>query len=309
MAEGDQTLLRPEDDGIHEPPDDAWWRHETWWFWFFVPERKLGGWLYNYLRPNIGVAGGGCWIWDERAFSPLEVPYYANYSNQRPPEWDGSEIRFRSGTHIEVLKPLMRYRLHHAERDWVRLDLEFDAVMEPWVSADGDPPRPHHLDQVGRVTGELVLHGEPLRVDCLAIRDRTWAIRPEAWKDGQIGYSNAAASPELAFLAQGSREVHRGYLVQDGVRRPLVSGTRRLERNAEHGYLERIAIDAVDDEGRRLEAEGESLSRMAMKIPGVHGVVWTSLVRWTLNGRTAWGEDQDAWPLTAWSAFRRETRA
>ena len=60
MPEGDQRLLSPADDDFHPPPDDSWWFHETCWFWFFVPERRLGGWLYNYIRPNIGVSGGGC---------------------------------------------------------------------------------------------------------------------------------------------------------------------------------------------------------------------------------------------------------
>jgi len=33
--------------------------------------------------------------------------------------------------------------------------------------------------------------------------------------------------------------------------------------------------------------------------------VWTSLVRWSIDGVDAWGEDQDAWPIHGWSAFRR----
>jgi hypothetical protein len=309
MSVGNEKLLSPVDDDFHAPTDDSWWFHETAWFWFFVPERKLGGWLYNYVRPNIGVAGGGCWIWDDTAFSPFEVPYYANYSNLPLPEVrDLRDFSFPSGTSVKVLEPLKRYRLRHADRDWIRLELEFDAIMEPWVAADGDPPKARHFDQVGRVTGLLTLHGEELAVDCLAIRDRTWTRRSERWKDGQIGYTNAAASAETAFLVSGAEAVQGGYLVLDGVRTQLVSGTRKLERDPQHGYMQRIAIEATDTEGRRLEALGESLSRMAMKIPGVHGVVWTSLVRWTLNGIPAWGEDQDAWPIAGWSAFRRRPR-
>lgn len=310
MSVGNEKLLSASDDDFHAPPDDSWWFHETVWFWFFVPERKLGGWLYNYARPNIGVTGGGCWIWDDTAFSPSEVPYYANYSNlPLPAERDLRDFRFPSGTSVKVLEPLKRYRLRHSDRDWIRLELEFDAIMEPWVAADGDPPRARHFDQVGRVTGNLTLHGEELAIDCLAIRDRTWAVRSERWKDGQIGYTNAAASAETAFLVNGADQVQGGYLMLDGVRRQLVSGTRKLERNTEHGYMQRITVEATDTDGRRLEASGESLSRMAMKIPGVHGVVWTSLVRWTVNGIPAWGEDQDAWPLAGWSAFRRQLRS
>ncbi|MEE2665523.1 MAG: hypothetical protein VX681_15510 [Myxococcota bacterium] len=312
MGVGDEHLVGPEDDDFHPCPDDDWWWHETCWYWFFVPERKLGGWLYNYVRPSIGVAGGGCWVWDERSYSILDAPYYANYSNLRlPDERDLRNFRFPSGTRVEMLEPLKRYRLRHEDRDWIQLDLEFDAIMAPWVSAEtgSHPPRErraHHFDQVGRVTGELVLSGEALAVDCLAIRDRTWARRPERWRTEPVGYTNAAASADTAFLFAGWDALRRGYLVLDGVRADLAAGTRRLERDPEHGYMTRIFVEASDTQGRRLEAQGESLSRMAMKIPGVHGVVWTSLVRWTINGIEAWGEDQDAWPIQSWLMFRRE---
>lgn len=317
MAVGDERLLGPEDDDFHAAPADEWWWHETSWYWFFVPERRLGGWLYNYIRPNIGVAGGGCWIWDDRSHSILDALYYANYSNLRlPDERDLRDFRFPSGTTVTTVEPLERYRLGHVDGDRIHLDLEFDAIMAPWVAA-GSGARPgrgsglharkaHHFDQVGRVTGTVALPGERLRVDCLAMRDRTWAPRPERWKRGPVGYTNAAASAQTAFHFSGWEDLRSGYLVLEGRRTGLASGTRRLERDPEHGYMTRIFIAGTDTEGRRVEAEGASVSRMAMKIPGVHGVVWTSLVEWTINGVPAWGEDQDAWPLQAWTAFRRE---
>jgi hypothetical protein len=311
-------LLTPEDDDFHPAPNDEWWWHETCWFWFFVPERKLGGWLYNFVRPTIGVSGGGCWIWDDRSYSILDSLYYSNYSNLRlPEERDLRDFRFPSGTTIEMLEPLKRYRLGHVDGDAIALSLEYDAIIEPFVglgataglglSREGAEQLPYHFDQVGRVTGEIALPGETLAVDCLAIRDRTWSPRPERWKVNHAGYANAAASADTAFLFSGDESVRNGYLILDGRRTSLVSGSRRLERDPDHGYMTRIVIEAVDDEGRRLVAEGTSLSRMAMKIPGVHGVVWTSLVDWTINGIQAWGEDQDAWPIHQWTDFRRRT--
>jgi hypothetical protein len=92
----------------------------------------------------------------------------------------------------------------------------------------------------------------------------------------------------------------------DGVRRDMVSGTKRRERDPEHGFVRRVFIDAVDSDGRELAVEGESVSRMAIPISGVHGVCWQSLMHWTINGVDAWGDDQDAWPLHQWSAFRRQ---
>ena len=273
-------VLGPLDDDFH-PPDDHRWFHETAWFWFFVPERAVGGWLYNWVRPNVGTSGGGCWVWDATTFFHFEVPYYACYSNLRlDPERDLRDFTYPSGVSLRVLEPLQRYRLGFADRDLIALDLEFDAVVPPWVGAvTGDPPRATHLDQVGRVTGELVLRGDRMSVDCLAIRDRTWAPRPERWKDGKVGYCNAATldTAFLASSAEGTRgeaadRVHSGYLLRDGRRARLVDGTRELERDPEHGFLRRIAVDAVDADGRALHATGESLSRMAMPIPGVHGV-------------------------------------
>lgn len=309
-------LVGPADDDFHEPGDHRWF-HETVWYWFFVPERRLGGWLYNWIRPNVGVSGGGCWIWDDTTSSHLEVPYYACYANLRLPEArDLRHLTFPSGVSVRAVEPLSRYELAFADRDIIALELEYEAVMPPWVPHStgsspsgggtvGEHPRAHHLDQVGRVTGELVLHGERLDVDCLAIRDRTWAPRPERWKDGQVGYSNGA-SDDVAFLAStAGEEVRSGYLARDGRRAALVEGTRRLDRHPDHGYLRRITVEAVDSDGRELRAEGRSVSRMAIPIPGVHGVVWTSLVEWTVDGTPAWGEDQDAWPIHGWSAFRR----
>lgn len=50
------------------------------------------------------------------------------------------------------------------------------------------------------------------------------------------------------------------------------------------------------------------LGRMAMPIPGVHGIVWTSPVDWAVEGQQPWGEDQDAWRIQGWSSFRWAAR-
>jgi hypothetical protein len=155
------------------------------------------------------------------------------------------------------------------------------------------------------VTGALSLHGEAMAVDCLAMRDRSWNhLRPEPWKDGWGGgtYVTGATSTEHAFFGCGVG----GFYLKDGVRSPLVDGgsVERI-RDPEHGFIRRIIVKGEDQLGRRFVAEGEALSRMAMPISGAHGVCWTSLVRYHINGEPGWGDDQDAWPLHAWSAMRR----
>lgn len=301
-----EVALTPDDDGFHAPLDDNWWFHETCWFWFFVAERSLGGWLYNYIRPNAGLAGGGCWIWDASAFLHWEVPYYANYSNlPLPVDRDLRDFTFPSGVHVRAVEALRRYELRYADRDALDLALEYVAIDEPWLARGDDGRPPHHFDQLGRVTGSITLHGETIAVDCLAIRDRTWTTRHERWRHGGgYGYTNAAAPTGEAFLAVGDDDV-RGYLTLDGHRAALTGGKRVVERDPEHGYVTRVTVTGTDEAGRTLHADGTPVSRMAMPIPGVHGVVWTSLVRWTLNGASAWGEDQEPWPVMTWSTRRR----
>jgi hypothetical protein len=60
MPEG---FLTADDDNFHAPKSDGWFEHETVWLWFCVPERKIGCWVYHYVRPNIGVDGGRVHLW------------------------------------------------------------------------------------------------------------------------------------------------------------------------------------------------------------------------------------------------------
>ena len=295
--------LSPADDFFHAPQSSNRWEHETIWLWFFVPERKLGAWVYHFVRPNVGVSGGGVHVFDDTAWFHMETPYYLNFSNA-PMLEDPQDWKFPTGFHWTILEPLHKYHMSFKDRDIVSLELDWTAFMEPWVVLRGDPPAPRHLDQFGRVTGDLMLHGEHMKVDCLAMRDRSWShLRPEPWKVGWGGgtYVTGAASEHLAFFGAGPG----GFFLQDGVRSALIDGSVERVRDPDHGYIRRIIVKGTDQLGRSFVADGEAISRMAMPIAGVHGVCWTSLVKYTINGVPAWGDDQDAWPLHAWSAMRR----
>ncbi|MGE0741727.1 MAG: hypothetical protein AB7O98_10315 [Hyphomonadaceae bacterium] len=301
---GAEALLSASDDALHPPQSEAWWEHETFWFWFYEPTRKLGGWIYHYVRPNIGVSGGGVFLFDGSSWSHLEAPYYLNYSNMPAPTASASSLKFANSFTLETLAPLSHYRLTYKDRDTLTLALDWRAIMAPWADQRGAPPALWHFDQFGRVTGELVLHGERIAIDCLAMRDRSWNhLRPEPWKEGWGGgtYATAAASPQHAFYGAGAG----GFVVLDGVQAPLVTGQMKRTRDAQHGFMREIEIEAKDTLGRSLMVRGESVSRLAMPISGCQGVCWTSLVRYTINGVEAWGDDQDAWPLQNWAAMRR----
>jgi hypothetical protein len=95
-------------------------------------------------------------------------------------------------------------------------------------------------------------------------------------------------------MAGRNRAVDRvigGYLVRDGQLGELVSGERRVtERRA--GAPQRVVLDARDDRGRELHAEGEV--RTALRWLGWPGrmTFWT-LTEWHWDDVAGWVEDQE----------------
>ncbi|MBX9609449.1 MAG: hypothetical protein K2Y51_24765 [Gammaproteobacteria bacterium] len=304
-----------QDDRFHfaEMGDD-WWATETAWFSFHHPERKLGGWFYNMFRPNIGTVAGGAWVWDDGAYLPWEVLYSANYSAlQLPRDQDLSDCRLPNGVSIKVLEPARRYALGYDDGDRLQADLVFEGVMppEPLTAVGSTFGSAHHFDQFGRVTGHIVLHGERIAIDCIGMRDRTWGRRPED-RPRQAAYVTGAADAAHGFLAvtnvrpEGDK-VSYGFLRRDGRTVSLAGGERVVERCPREHWVTRITLTAQDAEGRELRAVGVPVSRIILNRHTFIDV--NSLIRWDIDGVTAWGEDQDMWPVHRWARLARERRA
>jgi hypothetical protein len=304
-------VFTPDDDAFHfHALSDRWWETETAWFSFHHAERRLGGWLYTMVRPNIGTVAGGAWIWDDGAWLPWEVLYSANYSAlELPADTDLRHATLPTGVSIRVVEPTRSYDLAYADGDRLQASLRFDGVTAPVpLTATGSTfGSAHHFDQFGRVTGHLLLHGERIEIDCVAMRDRTWGPRPEN-RPRKSAYVTGAASAGHGFLAvtgaaNDEDAVAYGFLLRDGRTSGLARGERSVERDPLHGWITRVRIDATDQEGRRFTAEGEPVSRIILNRHTFIDI--NSLVRWRIDGEEAWGEDQDMWPVHAFSAMRR----
>ena len=313
MAE--QRIFTERDDRFHfDEMVGDWWATETAWFSFANVERRLGGWFYTMARPNIGTIAGGAWIWDDTAHLPWEVPYSANYTAlEIPRDQDLSDITLPTGVSIRVIEPCMSYELGYNDDKRFQASLRFDGVMppEPLTSTGSTFGRAHHFDQIGRVSGEIVLHGETIPIDCLAMRDRTWGRRPEN-RPRQAAYVTGAATAEHGFLAVTGVEEDRnpvayGFLRRDGRVLSLTQGERRLERDSENGWITKVGIHAEDAEGRELHAIGTPLSRIVINRHTFIDI--NSLIEWDINGERGHGEDQDMWPVHRWSRMRRNARS
>ena len=173
--------------------------------------------------------------------------------------------------------------------------------MAPHELGHGTASAPRHFDQPGRMQGSATLNGERFDVDCYSLRDRTWgAHRPGARRSGD--YLWAIASPQshwhaitVAGKEPGADAVMGGYLVRDGVLGELVRGKRRVLQRI-RGAPARIELDAEDDRGRTLHAEGEV--RTVLRWLGWPGrlTFWT-LTDWRWDGVQGYGEDQEFFAL------------
>lgn len=311
----EQRVFTPRDDAFHfDEMGDDWWATETAWFSFHHPERRLGGWFYTMARPNIGTVAGGAWVWDHTAHLPWEALYSANYTAlQLPRDTDLSNCKLPTGVSISVLEPCMRYALGCDDGDRFQADLIFDGVMrpEPLTGVGSTFGKAQHFDQLGRVYGTITLHGEPIAIDCIGMRDRTWGRRPED-RPRQAAYVTGAADGEHGFLAVTNTRpegdlVAYGFLRRNGKTVSLASGERVVERDPTEAWITRITLRATDTDGRKMLAIGTPVSRLIVNRHTFIDI--NSLIRWDIDGSIAYGEDQDMWPVHRWARLRREARA
>lgn len=309
------SVFTPRDDRFHfEEMGDRWWMTETAWFSFSHPQRKLGGWLYTYVRPNIGTIQGGCWVWDDSAHLPWEVLYNANYASQRlRPDSDLADVSLPTGVSIRMVEPTMSYDLGYDDGDRISLRLRFDGIMPPNPLHGTDSAFGHntHYDQFGRVRGTLILRGEEIAIDCLAMRDRSWGPRPEH-RPITSAYVTGTFGPERGFLmvtdpTTAGDPVRHGFQLANGRTAYFASGNRTVTRDPATGHVVTIRMEGVDTEGRSLRVEGRALSRIILNRHTFIDI--NSLIEWTdEQGNIGWGEDQDMWAIHDFADYRRSAR-
>ncbi len=288
------------DDRFHPPTsaDPTW--GETAWFAFAAPERGLAGTLYPLFRNQLGVCALGVAIWDGGGYEPWHARYARRLWHLPIPDGELDDFRI-GGLTIRCLEPLSRYQVSFEDQDRLSLELEYRGLFPPHSPIV--TPERGHLDQPCHVRGTVRLDGEEIAIDGYEMRDRSWGPRDDLRRT-RASYCYGIRDANDAFLAStmeadGVERVIMGFLVRDGKKHDLVSGTRKvLERNA-RGFPERVHIEAADRAGRTLEVEGRCHSRLAEQAtPGMFA--WMSLTEWSGSGRPCHGEDQEVWSPDTW---------
>jgi hypothetical protein len=303
----------PDDDLLHTAGnDDPSWT-ETFWFPFYLPEPGISCYVYAFIRPNLGLAGGGVIVWDGGSDLLWEAPY-ARYDWSEPfhNQMD-ADTTFPSGVRLKTVEALQRYQISYEDGDLIALSVDIEGRHQPHVPGRrGDQQGMRgHYDQACRVTGELRLHGVGHQVDSYPVRDRSWGPRSDSrsrWWGRHVAYTTGGAL-EGAFLAhfvEGNGPIDKlfdGFVIWEGREARLEGGTRSVERA--NGRPVRVQASFYDDLGRQFGLEGTRLNRLCFQ-PYPSMLCGVTTMSWRLNGTPFIGEDQDVW---APHAYRQLVRA
>jgi hypothetical protein len=336
--------------GIHEPEKDLWaprpaegerWDPHTMhthYFGFSIPEEQIGAFIYLRWQPSMNSCNAGVSIFRGTENMVMLDAEHLDYEAWLDwPEVEGSTITTANGLRIEFTEPgseaLVSYS--SAEED-VSFELTARAVTPllqrghvlPSEGGDSDDDlEPGGSEQMMHMTGELVLHGERLEVDCTEARDRSWSQvrseRPQAIPP--LGWSPMYFGPDLAFNQIGIEPLDTdpawkglfevpndrpsfnwGWVLVDGEPRELESVRRNVFEYHPRSYAAmRQEIDATDDQGESYHFEGETIA--AVTVPGWHNMQnWIHVTRWTdEQGRESHSSFQEIWFATYQRAMHR----
>jgi hypothetical protein len=330
-----ETPFVAADDTFHALSDDPFETETNWWA-FNAPDRKLGCWVHAAVKPNQGVVTWRVFVWDDQGADPMRLAYYRKGEDLPfPPGQDLRDIAFpQGGYRLRMLSPLMEYAVGYDDPDRrFALDFTFKAYHPPRRATPGEPPAMFnpHLDQLGRLSGTMVLNGERIALDGLAVRDRTWGPRGGAHMSSQkAAYQGGAAhvlEPGGPKWREVERERGRGRIQyifgHTDERNGFLSFVRPQDGDAEgwspmnNGWLLRDGVFAnIDKTKSRMKnfrdpmtgwsdhmlVEAFDFAGRRMTAEGFavshmceHGGGSNALFRWELDGKIGWGEDQDGW--------------
>ncbi len=350
MTVNENTPFVPEDDTYHEPTsDDPYWTETTWWS-LNIPERRMGAWLHAGFLANRSAVTWKVFLWDPDGADPGRLAYYKNASEV--PMDRGADLRDwqfpAGGFSVKMINPLMDYQVGYRDPD-ANFSLEFEhrSVHPPRRFTPGEAPAMHnpHLDQLGHITGELILRGEKIAIDCYSVRDRTWGprgghhsqsqkseyVRGEyrvnapggpAWRQverergrGRIQYIFGHTDDQTGFLsfvrpqdgdAAGWSPLNVGWLLRDGVFERLDKSKSRM-RN----FRDPLTGWSAHMEVELVDQAGRTMQAEGFALSHMceNGGGSNALMRWEYDGKIGWGEDQDGWRVDHFQKMLRALRA
>lgn len=284
---------------------------ETQFFGFSIPEHDIHAFLYLWYHPNLNVMGAGPIVFQGRKSMQLaaELLDYRGYLPDSQFNGDLTNYRLDNGYQVEMLEPGRVFRLRYDDpARGNAYDLLYTAVSDVMMW-----PSSRHYEQVMRVEGDLRLRGTDYRVDSFNIRDRSWGearledpnpAPPACWMTGTFGEDfafniTAIDHPDRdplwrdVFAVDPEKVSKFGWMIVDGEPVVVERTVKRTEYDPETLMPERIEMEVHDTKGRRFDIVGTV--QAALPFNTWHNLrVPICLARWECNGRTGYGDIQEA---------------
>ncbi|MTD12479.1 hypothetical protein GIS00_00790 [Nakamurella sp. YIM 132087] len=316
-------MIKPEDAEFHPSEASMTTWAETIGFWFAVPEEAIYANVYVLCRPNVGAAYSSINVIQGRNHHPFSVDFTDPHMHVPCPD-SMLDFTLQNGLRVTVTKPPNNYRFSYVSpaEDACSFDLTFEGVMPAWDPNDprenpllADPDRTDlglgdawsggHLDFVGRVRGTLRLRGVEYEVDSMGGMDRSWGRRTELGQ-AAISYLHMPFDDDFGFHVVTGIELDRGqvryspfrfgYVYENGGTTGLTEA--RMTGGQAQGLLPMWnAIEVTDVLGRSWTLRGTAVANAPWYTFSPSYVTFQALVRYDLDGRTAFGLMADTYGI------------
>jgi hypothetical protein len=314
------------DEHFHPRNDDPHW-NESAWFGVTLPDREASLYVYLYHRPNMNLSAGGVKIWDPSGSTEYDcLGYDWNRTQALPEGADMFDFTLSNGLSVHMREPYTSFDISHrgafdADLRWQRLTEPFafglNAGLEGWTT-ETEGYTTGHYQQFGQLIGTVTIGEQVIEVDRPAIRDRSWGPRHAvAARRAELFWCAASAENSFSVYAVSAHDqgddpllgttdtVAFGHYTRDGEGSYITGGTSRvLERGPDLRPL-RVELDATDQLGRQLHAEGMGLNALVWSVyDRTYQLPCTT--RWEFDGIIDTGED---WSCIPTELARRQLRA
>lgn len=314
-------MIRPEDAQFHPPTnDDPLWA-ETNYFGLYAgqdTDHPLNIGIYGLFREPLGVVGSTVSVNSRRVTLPWAADYWDAWEHLVIPQPANLlDYELANGLTVVCSEPNKVWDVDFSDpAAGLELHFRFTSLMEPYdindpaqdpMAADRDMALTWghayagHFDQTGRFEGEITLRGTTTPIDCVSTMDHSWGVRAER-QTSRLSWMHAHFSADLAvhalfdFSTENGPDapspltMTHGYVLDHGKVYGLKGGSGTTARRG--FYPENAAISVIDSADRTWELDGTALTTFPWQSqPGVVG--HNSLLRWTVNGQTGYGECMD----------------
>lgn len=297
------VVAAPDDDRFHPvtASEENW--IETLWFPFWLPDENMSCYVHLHFCPNQSIYRGSVSAWRE----DNEVMLMERFQEPLPSLTEYGDLTNLSlpvGLSVKSRAPQKTFDVRY-RHERGGFEFTFNAIMLPiMMTPDASPGMfQGHMNQSGQAHGKFELDGQTTGINCYTVRDRSWGPR-KASSGHRAGNCHATGKDASFYIyvspdENGREQITNGHFLMGDRLARVVRGERRMEWDDTRPV--RISIEAEDESGRRLSAQGECLNqRITLSPPNLCVVL--NLVRWHVGGETLWGESHDVWSEDAWLA-------